>query len=114
MTTLAGYFVFTAVIALACAFLLHLLTSSPFGRVLKAIREDEIATMALGKSTVRFKITAFALAAAFSAVAGSLFAGYMRFIYLTSFTLTESVFVLTIIIVGGAGNIVGPLLQQSC
>lgn len=107
---LGSYFIFSGVIALVCALLIYLLTASPFGRVLKAIREDEIATIALGKSTFRFKITAFAIAAAFAAVAGSLFAGYMRFIDPTSFTLTESTFVLTIIIVGGAGNIAGPLL----
>jgi branched-chain amino acid transport system permease protein len=105
-----SYFIFSGIVALICAVLIYLLTASPFGRVLKAIREDEIATIALGKNTVRFKITAFAIAAAFSAIAGSLFAGYMRFIDPTSFTLTESVFVLTIIIVGGAGNVVGPLL----
>ena len=105
-----SYFIFSFIVALICACLIYVLTASPFGRVLKAIREDEIATIALGKNTVRFKITAFAIAAAFSAIAGSLFAGYMRFIDPTSFTLTESIFVLTIIIVGGAGNIVGPLL----
>jgi branched-chain amino acid transport system permease protein len=105
-----SYFIFSGIIALICAILIYFLTASPFGRVLKAIREDEVATIALGKNTVRFKITAFAIAAAFSAIAGSLFAGYMRFIDPTSFTLTESVFVLTIIIVGGAGNVVGPVL----
>ena len=108
--TLGSYFIFASLVALICAALLYLLVASPFGRVLKAIREDEIATIALGKNTVRFKITAFAIAAAFSAIAGSLFAGYMRFIDPSSFTLTESVFILSIIIVGGAGNIVGPLL----
>jgi branched-chain amino acid transport system permease protein len=108
--TLGSYFIFAGLIALVCASLLYLLSTSPFGRVLKAIREDEIAAIALGKNTVRFKITAFAIAAAFSAVAGSLFAGYMRFIDPSSFTLTESVFVLSIIIVGGAGNTLGPIL----
>jgi len=110
VNTPLAYFVFSTVVALLCALLLYVLAESPFGRVLKAIREDEIATIALGKSTVRFKITAFAIAAGLSAVAGSLYAGYARFIDPTSFTLMESTFILTIIIVGGAGNIAGPLL----
>lgn len=108
--TLGSFLVLAIVIALGCGVLIYILSSSPFGRVLKAIREDEVAAVALGKNVVRFKIIAFGIAAALSAVAGSLFAGYMRFIDPTSFTLTESVFILSIVIVGGAGNILGPIL----
>ena len=110
INTPGSYLIFSGLTALICASLLYVIMASPFGRVLKAIREDEIATIALGKNVVRFKITAFAIAAAFAAVAGSLFAGYMRFIDPTSFTLTESVFILSIIIIGGTGNIWGPLV----
>jgi len=105
-----AYFLFTGVIALVCTSLLHLIGESPFGRVLKAVREDEMAASALGKDVSRFKVTAFAIAAGFAAVSGVLFAGYLRYIDPTSFTIMESVFILSIIIIGGTGNTIGPLL----
>lgn len=110
ISTLLSYVVFSGAIALICILLLSLVMRSPFGRVLKAIREDEIATAALGKNVFRFKITAFVIAAAFAAVSGGLFAGYVRYIDPLSFNLAESVFILSIIIIGGTGNIVGPLI----
>lgn len=109
VNTVFRYFLFSGVIASACGLLLWMLKMSPFGRVLKAIREDEIAAAALGKNVPALKVTAFAIAAAFAAVPGALFAGYMRYIDPTSFTLMESVFIISIIIIGGAGNFVGPI-----
>jgi branched-chain amino acid transport system permease protein len=110
INTIFMYFLFTCVLALACVFLIYLLTDSPFGRILKAVRDDELAASALGKNPSTHKVTAFAIAAGFAALAGSLFAGYMRYIEPTSFTLMESIFILSIIIMGGAGNIAGPLI----
>jgi branched-chain amino acid transport system permease protein len=106
----SAYFVFSAVMAAACGGLLFLLGHSPFGRVLKAIREDEMAAAVMGKNIMLFKVTAFAIAAGFAAFAGVLFAGYVRYLDPTSFTLMESVFIVSIIIIGGAGNISGPLI----
>ncbi|MCX5799937.1 MAG: branched-chain amino acid ABC transporter permease [Candidatus Eisenbacteria bacterium] len=108
--SLGLFLLLSAVIAAICIGLLHLIGNSPFGRVLKAIREDEMAAAALGKDIPRFKVVAFAIGAGFAAVSGSLFAGYMGYIDPTSFTLMESVFILSIIIIGGTGNIVGPLI----
>lgn len=105
-----AYFLFTGAITLVCVGLLYLIGHSPFGRVLKAIREDEMAASALGKNIARFKMKAFAIAAGFAAVPGVLFAGYFRYIDPTSFTIMESVFILSIIIIGGTGNTIGPLL----
>lgn len=108
--TVFSYFIFTLVIAGCCALLFYWIGNSPFGRSLKAIREDEIAAAALGKNIVRFKITAFAVSAGFAAISGVLFAGYMRYIDPTSFTLNESIFILSIIIIGGTGNLSGPVV----
>lgn len=104
-----SYLIFNAAVASLCVTLLYLLANSPFGRVLKAIRENEVAAASLGKNIPRLKIIAFAIAAGFAAVAGVVFAGYLRYIDPTSFTLTESVFILSIVIIGGAGNTAGPL-----
>ena len=104
------YLLFSASAAFLTAILLYWLGQSPFGRVLKAIREDELAAASLGKNVRLFKVSAFAIAAGFAAFAGAIFAGYLRYIDPTGFGLTESVFILSIIIVGGSGNTLGPLV----
>lgn len=105
----ASYFFFSGSIAATCTCLLYLIGHSPFGRALKAIREDEIAAATLGKNVHRFKINAFAISAGFAAIAGALFAAYARYIDPTGFNLMESTFILSLVIIGGAGNTRGPL-----
>lgn len=107
---LFDFFLLSSIIALLCCCLLWLLKRSPFGRTLKTIREDEVAAAALGKNVPLFKTLAFTIAAGLAAVPGGLFATYMRYIDPTSFTLLESVFILTALIIGGAGNVRGPLV----
>ena len=107
------YFILSGIFALLAIFVLWRFTSSPFGRVLKAIREDELATKALGKNVTNFKILAFMIAAGIAAIAGSLYAGYVTYIDPTSFTLDESIFILSIIIIGGAGNLRGPIIGSA-
>ena len=104
------WFAFSTIIMLICVALIAVIMDSPFGRTLKAIRDDEIAAGSLGKNVPWFKIRTFALAAGFAAVAGMLFCGYMPYIDPTSFTLMESVFILSIIIIGGVGNLRGPII----
>jgi len=108
--SLPEFFIFSLIFLLVSGSLIALLLRAPFGRVLKAIREDEIAAAALGKNVPRLKTQAFVIAAAFAAIPGALFAVYFRYIDPTSFTLMESIFILSIIIIGGTGNLVGPLV----
>lgn len=110
LSTSSAYLVFSASLAFICTGGLYLVGNSPFGRILKAIREDEVAAAAMGKNITKFKIIAFAIAAGCAAVAGILFAGHMRYIDPTSFTILESIFIVSIIIIGGAGNIAGPIV----
>src|SRR3989344_6533094 len=84
--------------------------NSSFGRVLKAIREDETAIAVFGYNTLYFKLVIFVISAAMAAVAGSLFASYITFIDPSSFQLTESMFILAIIILGGLANLRGSIL----
>lgn len=86
------------------------ITNSSFGRVLKAIREDETAIAIFGYNTLYFKLVIFVISAAMAAVAGSLFASYITFIDPSSFQLTESMFILAIIILGGLANLRGSIL----
>jgi len=103
------YALFTVVAAILCGVLLRGLVLSPFGRVLMAIREDETATAALGKNTFVLKLIAFALGAALAAAAGCMFASYAHFIDPTSFGTLESVFILSVLVAGGAGSLYGPV-----
>ncbi len=86
------------------------ITRSPFGRVLKAVREDEPFAQSMGKNVLVFKATAFAVSAALAASAGSLYAHYVTYIDPASFTVTESILVLSMVIIGGAGNRWGPFI----
>jgi len=91
-------------------FISRAIVNSSFGRVLKAIREDEKAIQVFGYNTLYFKLAIFMVSAGMAAVAGSLFASYITFIDPSTFNLMESVFILAIIILGGAANIRGSML----
>jgi branched-chain amino acid transport system permease protein len=83
------------------------LIDSPYGRVLHAIREDEVLAECYGKNTMYFKLTAVAVSGVFASLAGSLFAEYVTYIDPSSFTVDESILVLSMVIIGGAGSIWG-------
>lgn len=86
------------------------IAANPFGRVLRAIREDEGFTQAMGKNPLFFKIAVFAVSAALAALAGSFYAHYITYIDPTSFTVMESILVISMVIIGGAGSRWGPLI----
>jgi branched-chain amino acid transport system permease protein len=88
----------------------HRLVTSPFGAVLRGVRENEAKTLALGYNTRLYKIAVVAVAYAFGGLAGALYAPF------AGFANTELLFwllsgqVLVMVIVGGAGTLVGPIL----
>ncbi|MDA2922696.1 branched-chain amino acid ABC transporter permease [Patescibacteria group bacterium AH-259-L07] len=86
------------------------MVSSSFGRVLKAIREDETVITIFGYRTLDYKLVVFVISASMAAVAGSLFASYISFIDPSTFTVMESIFILAIIILGGLANIKGSMV----
>lgn len=97
-------------IALLCVLALHYITTSPFGRALNAVREDELAVSALGKNVRSIRIRAFAISAAGAGIAGALYAHFTTYIDATSFTFTESVYILSLVVVGGVATTRGPIL----
>jgi branched-chain amino acid transport system permease protein len=88
----------------------HYFCTSPFGRALHAVREDEVATTALGKDVRSIRVRAFAVSAAGAGLAGAMYAHYVKYIDPTSFTFTESVYILSLVIVGGVATTGGPIL----
>jgi branched-chain amino acid transport system permease protein len=85
--------------ALIFLFLLYV-TRSQFGLVLKGLSEDEIFVKSLGKSVYASKIISFTLGAMLAAIPGVLYAHYVTYIDPTSFTVNESIFILSIVIIG--------------
>ena len=88
----------------------HRLTHSAFGRTLRAVREDEIAAQASGKNVVRVKIVITTISSALGALAGSLYAHYITYINPSSFTLEESIFIASLVILGGTERLAGPVV----
>ena len=105
-----SYFILVFVFVLITIFIVRRIVDSPFGRVLKSIREDEIAAEALGKDTTKHKLLAFVIGAFFAGIAGSLYAHYITFIDPSSFTIMESILILLMVIFGGMGSIKGSIL----
>ena len=101
-----------AVLALI-VFLIHRTDRSPYGSVLRSIREDETAAKALGKWTESYKVQAFIVSAVGAGIAGSLYAHYISFISSSSFTPLDSLTVMLMVILGGAGSVLGPVLGAS-
>jgi branched-chain amino acid transport system permease protein len=104
------YLLLVVVIAIITVVIVNRLVKSPFGRVLKSIREDEIAAKSLGKNVVKYKLQALALSAMFAGVAGSLYAHYITFIDPSTFTLMETVLMLCMVVLGGSGSIIGSVV----
>ena len=88
----------------------HRVDRSRFGRAWVAIREDEIAARSMGISLLRSKLLAFATGAAFSGVMGAIFAAKQKFVSPESFTLLQSITILSMVILGGMGSIRGAIL----
>lgn len=97
---------FVVLIAVIIAVLLR----TSFGRDLRAIRDDEVAAAALGKNVAITKSIAVAISSALCAVAGVLYAFNIAFVNPESFTLNLSVLVLAMVIIGGAGTMIGPIV----
>jgi ABC-type branched-subunit amino acid transport system permease subunit len=90
--------------------LLEVLARSPFGRVLRAIREDETVAAVAGKSVFLYKVQAFAIGAAVAGLAGVFFAHYLAYIEPNMFLPQETLFVWLALILGGSGNNGGAIL----
>ena len=105
----AYYFLFLFLV-LVTVFVSHRLQYSRLGRAWIAIREDEIAAKAMGINVRNVKLLAFAMGASFGGVAGAMFASFQGFISPESFSLTESIAVLAMVVLGGIGHIPGVVL----
>jgi branched-chain amino acid transport system permease protein len=93
-----------------CSLFSWLLISSPWGRLLKVMRDSELAARGLGKNTRLAKLQAFAIACGMAALAGTLYSAYVNYIDPSAATLDESILMVCMVLVGGVGNFRGPLI----
>ena len=110
LTTRTGFYYFALACLIGSYFLCRNLVNSPFGAVLRGIRENEAKTVALGYNTRLYKIAVVTIAYTFGGLAGALYAPF------AGFANTELLFwllsgqVLIMVIVGGSGTLIGPIL----
>ena len=86
------------------------LRDSRIGWAWQAIREDELAARAMGINTTVAKLQAFAMGASFAGIGGSFLASWQRSVFPENFLFTESINILAMVILGGAGNLLGVVL----
>ena len=86
---------------------------SNFGRILKALNEDEIYTQSTGKNVYLAKVLCFTFTAILAAIPGVLYAHYVSYIDPTSFTVDESIFILSIVIIGGVQKLWGIIFASA-
>ena len=107
---LVPFLILSLILAIITIFVFYKLVHTPFGRALKGLRDDEIAISSLGRNVTVFKIWAFVISSAFIGIAGFIYAAYVSYIDPTSFNLDEAIFILAAVLIGGTGNIKGPVV----
>ena len=98
-----------AVAALAAA-AYHFLERSRFGKAMRAVKDAEVAAESIGLAPVRVKTAAFAISALCAGVAGALFAPLSGFVTPSTFSFSQSILFVLVVMIGGAGYVAGPLV----
>jgi branched-chain amino acid transport system permease protein len=107
------FLILTLTLTVIVFLLLRNITRSPFGRVLLALSEDEIFTKSLGKRVYQAKVISFTIGGMFAAIPGVLYAHYISYIDPSSFTIDESIFILSIVIIGGMRSLWGSAIAAA-
>ncbi len=110
MPSVNAYYFLFLLLTIAVVFVTGRLQHSRLGRAWVAIREDEIAAKAMGINTRNVKLLAFSMGASFGGIAGAMFASFQGFVSPESFSLTESIAVLAMVVLGGIGHIPGVIM----
>lgn len=108
LTSVGFYYVILAILLISTFIVLAVL-NSPFGRALRAMRDDELGTASVGLDPRVIKAKVFALSAAIAGAAGAFWAHYISFISPDSFTPTASISYLAMVVLGGLGSVPGAI-----
>lgn len=104
------FYYFTLTVMIACTILIKRILGAPFGRVLQAIRDNEVRASCVGYNTKRYKHIAFIISAFFCGVGGSLYAILLYFAFPEVFFVLFSGDIVAMTIVGGMRNFFGPVM----
>ena len=104
------YYAFVALLFLISLFLMKKITESPLGKILQAIRENEVRAEAVGYAVPRFKLLAFVIGGAFSGLAGVLYAMLFGIVPLEAISFVFSGNVIFATLIGGSGSLYGPVI----
>jgi len=105
-----AYYVFVSVLFLVTLWLMKRIVESPLGRILQAIRENEVRAEAVGYNVPRFKLLAFVIGGAFSGAAGVLYAMLFGIVPLEAISFVFSGNVVFATLIGGSGSLYGPII----
>ena len=105
-----GTYVFVAIIYFVGFFIARRIVRSPFGAVLRAIRENPERALAVGHDVPRYKLVAFTIAAAYGGLAGGLLGMFQGYMPPEAFSIDQSGEIIVMTVIGGPGTLIGPLV----
>ncbi len=103
INTNGSFFILTLLTIAIISFFIHRILSSPFGKILETIREDEIASISLGKNSFKYKMIIFVMSAFCAGIIGGITASFFNFISPNDFFMNQTIFIITALMLGGAG-----------
>ena len=104
------YYYFVLAVAVVMSALLWALLRSPWGKAFKALRDNPIRAESLGVDIRNYTLLSFAIGAVYAGIAGALFASLVQFIEPAPFTVAASIMMYLMVVVGGAGYFLGPII----
>jgi len=105
-----AYYVYVSALFLLSCWIMKRIVESPLGKILQAIRENEVRAEAVGYNVTRFKLLAFVIAGAFSGLAGVLYAMLFGIVPLEAISFVTSGNVVFATLIGGSGSLYGPII----
>ena len=105
-----GVAIAAIVLGALAAYGFHLLNRSKAGAAMRAVKDSEVAAESIGLDPVRIKTLAFAISAVYAGVAGAFFASLSGFVTPSTFSFSQSILFVLVVIIGGAGSLAGPLV----
>jgi branched-chain amino acid transport system permease protein len=104
------YYAFVSLLFLVSLWVMKRIVESPLGKILQAIRENEVRAQAVGYNVPRFKLLAFVIGGAFSGAAGVLYAMLFGIVPLEAISFVTSGNVVFATLIGGSGSLYGPVI----
>lgn len=94
----------------AVVLLIRRIVRGPYGAIITAMRDDELALQALGRNVTRIKVVILALGSSLAGLAGGIYAFYYQYLNPSQFDVLQSAAILTMVVIGGMGTALGPVI----